>query len=121
MAATAAAHTQTVAGVVPPGRSLTATGHIHDAASGVVLFGFFPAVLASLIRFPRPRWFGSLAATVAVISLLFTAASAAPGLRERVEVASACVWLLALLTVVRPAEHGAPREGTPRSYFRRIS
>jgi hypothetical protein len=121
MAGTAVARTQTVAGVVPPGHTLTMTGHIHDLASGVVLFGFFPAVLVSLIRFPRPRWFGIIAVTAAVISLLFTAASATPGLRERIEVAAACVWLLALLTVVRPAELGAPREGTSHSYFRRIS
>jgi hypothetical protein len=109
---TAVAPTQTVAGVLPPGVARSTTGRIHDLASGAVLLGFFPAAIAGLFRFPRARRLAIVTAAALVVTLTVVAVDLdANGVRQRVQVAGGCVWLLALLLEGRRAQR--PAASTP--------
>jgi hypothetical protein len=100
IAITAAWRTQTSAGLLKPGEALHAAGRLHDVGSGLATVALLAAALLSL-RLTSER-LRHLTVTVLVIALpadliLLAIGSEVAGVRQRVLVAAACAWQLALL------------------------
>jgi hypothetical protein len=101
MTITACFATQTSAGELPPGASLTLSGRLHDIGSGLVTLALAVAVLLSLregsARLRRFTLVLLVSAFPLVVALVAIGDDVA-GIRQRLLVAIACVWQLFLLT-----------------------
>jgi uncharacterized protein DUF998 len=100
--------TQTSAGALPPGARLTASGRIHDLASGGVSLALLPAVgvsIAALSRRGRFPWTTAALLVLAIVGggVLLAVGDPVDGIRQRLLVVVACAWQAALiLTLWRP-------------------
>lgn len=94
--------TQTSAGEIPPGNSLTLTGHLHDLGSGLATLSLLAAaVLAALDgrRGPYFRWatMALVLAALVVNGALLAAGPSVGGLRQRLVLLIGCSWQFLLL------------------------
>jgi hypothetical protein len=103
MAITACFATQTSAGRLPPGVSLSTSGRLHDIGSGLATVALFFAALLSL-RLRAGSAF--LRVTVALLVLacssdvvLLEVGGSVGGIRQRILVLVGCAWQLAMLTL----------------------
>ena len=113
MAVTACFATQTSAGRLPPGVSLTAAGRLHDLGSGLATIALLSAALLSL-QTRTPRGFRRATGVTLVLaltadSLLLALGSDVAGIRQRLLVAVACAWQLALLSATRTQHEPPPQ------------
>jgi hypothetical protein len=102
MAITASFATQTSAGRLPPGVSLSTSGRLHDIGSGLTTLALLAAALLSLrVTGPRLRRFtvGMLALACSSDVVLLAVGSGVGGIRQRLLVLIGCAWQLAFLTV----------------------
>jgi uncharacterized protein DUF998 len=102
MVLTATFATQTSAGRLPPGVTLTITGRLHDLGSGATSLGLFVAAAISVFcarAAPRYRQRTFLILTGAVTSdvVLLLIGPSVGGIRQRVLVALACWWQVIFL------------------------
>ncbi len=115
MGVTACFATQTSAGQLPPGVTLTTAGRLHDIGSGLATVALLAALLLSLRLRERPTLrkvtLALLALGVPTTVLLFVLGSEAAGIRQRVLLLAACIWQLTLLiSDYRPAPAAPPRD-----------
>lgn len=106
MLVTACFATQTSAGQLPPGESLTTSGRLHDLGSGVTTLALAFAVLLSL-RPGEPQRLRRLTLLLLLIAMpvvfvLYLVGEDVAGFRQRLLVAIACAWQLLLLTTSSP-------------------
>lgn len=105
IAVTACFATQTSAGRLPPGVSLSTSGRLHDLGSGLATVALLLAALLSLRLPSRPvlrkvtGWLLALACAGDLV--LLAVGSGVAGIRQRLLVLVACIWQLALLTLSR--------------------
>jgi hypothetical protein len=101
MTITACFATQTSAGRLPPGESLTLSGQLHDFGSGLATLALAGAVLSSLrLESKRLRRCTAALLVVAIaVGVLIFAGGEAPGIRQRLLVLFACLWQAGLLTL----------------------
>lgn len=103
MAITAGFATQTSAGRLPPGVSLSMSGRLHDIGSGLATIALLFAALLSLCMRARPvlRRVTVVLLALACASdvLLLVLGSGVAGIRQRLLVLIGCMWQLALLTL----------------------
>jgi hypothetical protein len=98
---TAAFHTGTSAGIVPPGHHLSEANHLHDLGSGVLAVVLWCSVVGSVafcIRRLRAWSAGVLA--VGLAGALILSAADLPGIEQRLLVVLSCLWQYALLQEV---------------------
>ena len=100
MLMTALFPTQTSAGELPAGNSLTLTGHLHDLGSGLTTVTLLGAAAWTSTRASRALRFASaallLGALVVSVALL-TVGPSVGGLRQRLLLLFGCAWQLAFL------------------------
>lgn len=105
MLLTACFATQTSAGRLPPGITLSTQGRLHDIGSGLTSIALLAAVLLSL-RSPLARLQRStlalLALTLPADAVLLAVGSEVSGWRQRLLVLAGCLWQLMLLAATRP-------------------
>jgi hypothetical protein len=114
--------TETVAGVLPSGMHLTATGELHDVGSGTVTLTLFLAA-AVCAAADDARWLrtGSRIALASALSVevgLLVVGPSLGGLRERLLVAVACLWQLAFLVARRSVRRDPGKVGKSRPQLR---
>lgn len=100
IAATAVWHTQTSAGLLKPGEALHVAGRLHDIGSGLATIALLSAALLSLrLRAGGLRQFTRVALAIALPAdlILLAIGGDVAGVRQRVLVATACAWQLAVL------------------------
>jgi MFS family permease len=108
--------TETSAGKLPPGQSLTITGRIHDVGSGLTTLALLAAAPLSTAvdrdASPRFRRRALLLIAIAVIgsAALLAAGPAVGGLRQRLAILCGCIWQLLLLGALARSD---PRPGAP--------
>lgn len=98
--------TETSAGELPPGTTLTAAGRLHDLGSGLTALALLAAVVAAALN---PRWdrifrLRSAALAIAAIAISVALLLVGPevgGLRQRLVLFTGCCWQLLLLTELR--------------------
>jgi Protein of unknown function (DUF998) len=105
MLITAAFATQTIAGRLPPGVSLTLSGRLHDIGSGTTTVALLGAALLSL-RAIRERQFRQRTSALLVFAVccdiaLLAVGSEVGGVRERVLILAGCLWQLMFLSTIR--------------------
>lgn len=105
MLITAAFATQTVAGRLPPGVSLTLSGRLHDIGSGTTTVALLGAALLSL-RAIRDRHFRQRTSALLLFAVgcdiaLLAVGSEVGGVRERLLIFAGCLWQLMFLSAVR--------------------
>jgi hypothetical protein len=110
---TAAFATQTVAGELPPGQTLSTTGTLHNLGSGLTTLALVSAAFACLAADRRPRWLRLMTTILVCIALLATLVLLAigpevGGLRQRIVVAAGCLWQLSLLRALAPSRGPGP-------------
>jgi MFS family permease len=106
MLITACFGTQTIAGRLPPGVSLTWSGRLHDIGSGATTVALFAAALLSL-RAIRERQFRRRTSALLIFAIccdiaLLAVGSEVGGVRERLLILAGCVWQLMFLSTMRP-------------------
>lgn len=90
--------TQTTAGRLPVGVRLAASGRLHDAGSGLTSVALWLAAICTALAKGMPRWLRRVSvavaglAVVADVGLLLIGPSVG-GMRQRLLIATACVWL----------------------------
>ena len=99
---TAIFETQAVASVVPPGTPRTTAGRLHDGGSGLLSVSLLLACAASVRAIGFARGFRRTALALLVLAVvadvvLLAVGDPVPGARQRVLVATACGWHIALL------------------------
>lgn len=97
MVLTATFTTQTSAGRLPPGVTLTITGRLHDVGSGATSVGLFTAAATSVFcpraaRRYRRRTVLVLAAAITSDVVLLLVGSSVGGIRQRILIAIGCCW-----------------------------
>jgi hypothetical protein len=97
MLVTASFPTDTIAGNLPPGARLTASGRAHDVGSLAASLAIVCAALlvAGKSQIPKPRRVASLGIVLVAVALdggLLAAGDPAPGLRQRALVVAAIIW-----------------------------
>ena len=103
MIITAWFHTQTVAGAIPRGHTLTTAGRLHDVGSGTTTLALFlAAVVSTRMAGANQRWFrtatwSAIVAAVGIDLVLLVVGTGVGGIRERVLVAIGCAWQACLL------------------------
>lgn len=107
LAITACFATETIAGKLPPGKSLSTAGSLHNLGSGLATLALFSGALVTVITGMGGRSFRLQAAALTSIALaatvvLLVMGPEVGGLRQRVVVAAGCAWQLALLNAFRP-------------------
>lgn len=106
MLLTAAFHTQTVAGTIPAGQRLTASGRLHDLGSGIATLAILAAAILSAQAERASRafrqfvWGAVLFAASSDIALLIVGRSVG-GVRERILIAIGCLWQAAYIATLR--------------------
>lgn len=98
-------HTQTSAGMLPPGAHLTAVGRLHDIGSGLTTGALALTAAGSTLRF-RALTYRTATAVILAFALtanlaLLAVGPSVGGLRQRVLVLAACVWQLLLIRRLR--------------------
>ena len=106
IAIAAAFATETVAGELPPGTELTATGRLHDLGSGLASLALVGGAIVVGIRrktpLPLRRTTISLLIAALIISLaLLVIGPSVGGLRQRLLLLIGCAWQLLLLNALR--------------------
>jgi uncharacterized protein DUF998 len=106
MAMVALFPTETVAGELPPGRSLTATGRLHDLGSGMTTVALLATAASILAAGDRPRSLRLTAANLVLSALIVSAAllivgPAVGGVRQRLLLLIGCFWQFAFLRSTR--------------------
>ena len=105
MLVTAMFATQTSAGRLPPGVTLTAAGSLHDIGSGLATVALLLAALLSLRSLGGRRFRQQVAVLLVVLTssdiVLLVIGPEVAGVRQRVVVAGACVWQLLVLGAAR--------------------
>jgi hypothetical protein len=105
MLVTATFATQTSAGKLPPGVTLTTTGRLHDIGSGLTTATLLLAALLSLRNLGGRRFRQQVAVLLVVLIssdiVLLVIGPEVAGVRQRVVVAGACIWQLLVLGAVR--------------------
>jgi hypothetical protein len=101
---TAAFATQTSAGRLPPGVSLSATGRLHDIGSGLATLALVLAVVLSL-RLRVSRVLERTSVLVLAVALtgdvvLLLIGASVGGVRQRLLLGVACVWQLTLMMLL---------------------
>lgn len=107
MLLTASFATQTSAGRLPPGETLTTVGRLHDIGSGTTTVALLFAALLSLKSFGgRFRQQVALLLIVLLCSdiALLAVGPQVSGLRQRILLAGACVWQLLALHMVSASQ-----------------
>ena len=103
MGITACFATQTSAGQLPPGVSLTTAGRLHDIGSGLTTIALIAAALLSLRSPERPKLHRVtivlLAFALPADAVLLAIGSDVAGIRQRLLVVIGCLWQLGLLTL----------------------
>jgi hypothetical protein len=98
--------TQTIAGRLPPGLSLTLSGRLHDIGSGLTTVALLGAALLSLRaihqRQSRQRTSALLIFAACCDIALLAVGSEVGGARERLLTLSGCLWQLIFLSAMRP-------------------
>lgn len=96
--------TQTSAGQLPPGETLTTAGRLHDIGSGTTTVALLFAALLSLKGFGGRRFRQQVALLLIVVLCsdvaLLAVGPQVGGVRQRILLAGACVWQLFALHVV---------------------
>lgn len=105
MLITACFGTQTIAGRLPPGVSLTLSGRLHDIGSGTTTVALLGAALLSL-RAIRERQFRHRTSALLIFAVgcdiaLLAVGSEVGGVRERLLILAGCLWQLMFLSAVR--------------------
>ncbi len=104
MLLTAIFATQTSAGRLPPGETLTTVGRLHDIGSGTTTVALLFAALLSLKSFESQRFRQRVALLLVVLLgseiALLAVGPQVGGVRQRILLAGACVWQLLALHVV---------------------
>jgi hypothetical protein len=94
--------TQAVAGRVPAGDRRTITGILHDVGSGIGTTALVVAIVATLAtRRPHTAVTVGFAGAWVVYAVLLVAGDPAPGLRQRVIIATALGWQALTLRAAR--------------------
>jgi Protein of unknown function (DUF998) len=119
MLVTAGFATQTVAGRLPAGVSLTLSGRLHDIGSGATTAALFAAALLSLLAI-RERQFRRRTSALLVFAVscdvtLLAVGSEVGGVRERLLILAGCVWQPMFLSAERRLSHRDDVTGTRRS------
>lgn len=117
---TACFATQAVGGVIPHGVHLGLGGRLHDLGSGVLSLALLAAVSLSIRQAVLPPGFRVRTTVLLVLSVAGAAAllivgDPAPGIRQRLLVATACIWQAMLLHVLGSRRAGEQRDQTSRS------
>jgi MFS family permease len=93
--------TETSAGTLPPGRSLTTTGVLHDLGSGLTTLSLLSAAIVSAFdhdrRTFRRRTLLLVGAVIVGSIVLLAVGPAVGGLRQRLGILGGCAWQLMLL------------------------
>ncbi len=93
--------TETVGGVLPPGRVKSTAGELHDLGSAGLFFGLLVAAVASVRLVERRRYRLELLGLVVLLflipSALIVAEYNAPGWGQRGFIAVGCLWQWRLL------------------------
>lgn len=115
MVLTACFPTQTSAGNLPPGVTLTATGRLHDIGSGAVSLALLVGAVVSASDPRLPRAFRRWAVLLVALALLGSTALliAGPvvgGIRQRLLIVIGCLWQLFLLNALGRAAERLARE-----------
>lgn len=118
MLLTAIFPTETTAGELQPGTSLTTTGRLHDLGSGLTGLTLLTAAIAVASnpgwRMSFRRWSTTLAVVATAISgTLLLVGPEVGGLRQRLVLLAGCCWQLLLLRELRRRGDGV-RAGTVR-------
>lgn len=97
MLVTASFPTETIAGNLPPGARLTASGRAHDVGSLAASIAIVctALIVASKLQTSRAQRAASLGIVLVAVTLdgaLLAAGDPAPGLRQRALVAAAMIW-----------------------------
>lgn len=105
MLLTACFPTQTSAGALPPGTSLTMTGRLHDIGSGATSLALLAGAIVSASDSGLPQAFRRQTAILILIALLSSVAllivgPAVGGIRQRLLVFVGCLWQLLLLNAL---------------------
>ncbi|HWO46866.1 MAG TPA: DUF998 domain-containing protein, partial [Solirubrobacterales bacterium] len=115
--------TQTSAGELLPGDSLTLSGRLHDRGSGLVMIGLTIAGALALRRGGprrlRRRTLLLLLAVLPVLIALIAIGDDVDGIRQRLLVGTGCAWQLLLLMEAvagdRVPAHASSTSGPPPS------
>lgn len=102
MVLTACFATQTSAGVLPAGATLTTTGRLHDLGSGLASLALLAGAIVSMIQIRVPRAFRRWSTGLILVAVLGSAVLLAigPGVggaRQRLVIVAGCLWQLLLL------------------------
>lgn len=108
MLLTASFATQTSAGRLPPGETLTTVGRLHDIGSGTTTVALLFAAMLSLKSFDGRRFRQQVALLLIVLLCsdiaLLAVGPQVSGVRQRILLAGACVWQLLALHVVSASQ-----------------
>lgn len=108
MLLTASFATQTSAGRLPPGETLTTVGRLHDIGSGTTTVALLFAALLSLKSFGGRRFRQQVALLLIVLLCsdiaLLAVGPQVSGVRQRILLAGACVWQLLALHMVSASQ-----------------
>jgi hypothetical protein len=101
--------TQTSAGALPPGETLSTEGELHNLGSGLASLALLFGATVSAATAKAPRWFQFAAGLLIAVALVGSVALLAigpsvGGLRQRLVVAAGCLWQLLLLRTLRASE-----------------
>jgi hypothetical protein len=114
MVLTASFATQTSAGHLPPGVTLTTTGRLHDVGSGLVSISLLAGAIVAASDSRFPLTFRRHTAGLTLIGLLGSAVlliggAAVGGIRQRLLIVVGCLWQLLLIDRLgRLPERSAP-------------
>lgn len=108
LAVAAAFQTQAVAGAVPASVARTSEGRLHDLGAGGAQLSFMCGAVLSLIALRRIAWFRWTTTFLLLVAVGFGPLEAfvdwsTRGTPQRVLVAAACWWLLALISACHNA------------------
>jgi O-antigen ligase len=94
--------TQTIAGRLPPGLSLTLSGRLHDIGSGLTTVALLGAALLSLRAIHQRQSRQRTSALLIFAACCDIALLAVGGARARLLTLSGCLWQLIFLSAMRP-------------------
>jgi hypothetical protein len=112
MLLTACFATQTSAGRLPAGTSLSAAGRLHDVGLGITTIGLLLATVLSL-RLQNARRLRTLSVCVLILVLpadgvLLALGGEVGGIRGRLLVLTGCLWQLTLISLARQTRARVP-------------
>ena len=105
MLLTACFATQTSAGHLPPGVTLSTSGRLHDIGSGITSIALLTAAFLSLrtpVAWLQRSTIGLLALTLPAYVVLLAVGSEVGGWRQRLLILAGCLWQLMFIAATRP-------------------